>query len=279
MIKFIKLTVIACLSFLILNGCILTKKSITTKNHSQLTQNDTYQASNGKITMLAEQLQNKNDGQMRIILLGAPGAGKGTQAQIIANEYNIPQISTGDMLRAAIKQKSPLGLKVKSIMECGSLVSDDIVIALIKERITHNDCQNGFLLDGFPRTIIQAQALVSNNIYIDHVLEISVPDEMIIQRISGRRVHSESGRTYHIIYSPPKKEGVDNITGEALVHRQDDKEETVRKRLAVYYTQTKPLTAYYQQIAQQPNSQLRCNVISGVGPIEEIAETVLNTLS
>lgn len=185
---------------------------------------------------------------MRVILLGAPGAGKGTQAQFITSKYAIPQISTGDMLRAAVKAGSPLGSLVKEVMATGGLVTDDIIIALVKERIEQPDCANGFLLDGFPRTIPQAEAMEEAGIAIDVVVEIGVADEEIVKRLSGRRVHADSGRIYHVINNPPKVAGVDDQTGEPLIQRDDDKEETVRKRLKVYHEQTKPLVNFYQQL-------------------------------
>src|SRR5690554_2255019 len=178
---------------------------------------------------------------MRLILLGAPGAGKGTQAQFICERFNIPQISTGDMLRAAVKEGSELGVKVKEIMTSGGLVSDDIIIALVKERITQPDCENGFLFDGFPRTIPQADAMKEAGVKLDHVLEIAVEDEEIVKRLAGRRVHPGSGRVYHVEYNPPKEAGKDDVTGEALIQRDDDRESTVRNRLAVYHEQTAPL--------------------------------------
>ncbi|MDO6621074.1 MULTISPECIES: adenylate kinase [unclassified Shewanella] len=192
---------------------------------------------------------------MRIILLGAPGAGKGTQAQFIMEQYGIPQISTGDMLRAAIKAGTPLGLEAKSVMDAGQLVSDDLIIGLVKERIAQDDCAKGFLLDGFPRTIPQADAMVANGIEIDHVIEIDVPDEEIVKRMSGRRVHSGSGRVYHIIFNQPKVEGKDDVTGEDLSIRPDDEESTVRKRLGIYHEQTKPLVEYYGKVAAAGNTQ------------------------
>ncbi len=185
---------------------------------------------------------------MRVILLGAPGAGKGTQAQFITSKYGIPQISTGDMLRAAVKAGTALGLQVKEVMNSGGLVTDDIIIALVKERIAQSDCASGFLLDGFPRTIPQAQAMEDAGIRIDVVVEISVADEEIVNRLSGRRVHPDSGRVYHVTNNPPKQAGIDDITGEALIQRDDDKEETVRKRLQVYHQQTKPLVDFYQNL-------------------------------
>ena len=188
---------------------------------------------------------------MRIILLGAPGAGKGTQAQFIMNTYHIPQISTGDMLRAAIKAGTELGQKAKAVMDAGQLVSDDIMIGLVQERITQDDCKQGFLLDGFPRTIPQADAMQEAGIAIDHVLEFDVADDVIVSRMAGRRVHPGSGRVYHIEHNPPKVEGKDDVTGDELVIREDDKEATVRKRLAIYHEQTEPLVTYYQNLAQQ----------------------------
>ena len=185
---------------------------------------------------------------MRIILLGPPGAGKGTQAQNITKAFNIPQISTGDMLRAAIKAGTELGKQAKAVMDAGKLVSDEIILGLVKERIAKDDCKNGFLFDGFPRTIPQAQALVDNGIGIDAVVELQVPDEKIVNRMSGRRVHLASGRTYHIVYNPPKVEGKDDVTGEPLVIRPDDEESTVRNRLKVYHEQTEPLVAFYKEL-------------------------------
>ena len=185
---------------------------------------------------------------MRVILLGAPGAGKGTQAQFICEQFAIPQISTGDMLRAAVKAGSELGLKVKEIMETGGLVSDEIIIDLVKERIQQDDCVNGFLFDGFPRTIPQAEALLEGGVEIDHVVEIDVADEEIVKRLSGRRVHPGSGRVYHLVYNPPKVEGKDDETGEELVQRPDDEEDTVRKRLAIYHDQTAPLVSFYKKL-------------------------------
>lgn len=213
---------------------------------------------------------------MRVILLGAPGAGKGTQAKFIMEQFGIPQISTGDMLRAAVKAGSPLGLKVKDIMSSGGLVSDDIIIALVKERIQEADCANGFLFDGFPRTIPQAEAMVSAGVDIDHVLEIDVADEEIVARLSGRRVHEASGRVYHTLYNPPKIAGKDDETGDDLVQRPDDQEETVRKRLALYHDQTKPLVGFYA--ARQATTSVKCNKIAGVGSVEEIRQRVLNVL-
>lgn len=215
---------------------------------------------------------------MRVILLGAPGAGKGTQARFITERYKIPQISTGDMLRAAVKAGSPLGLKVKEIMASGGLVSDDIIIALVQERIQEEDCKNGFLFDGFPRTIPQAEALKEANVKIDYVVEIDVDDEEIVSRMSGRRVHEGSGRVYHVQHNPPKVEGVDDETGEPLIQREDDKEETVRKRLQVYHTQTKPLVDFYQELSAA-NGEPKCSRVEGVGSVEEITARVLSALS
>jgi len=192
---------------------------------------------------------------MRIILLGAPGAGKGTQAQFIMEKYGIPQISTGDMLRAAIKAGTELGKQAKAVIDAGELVSDDIILGLVKERISQDDCAKGFLLDGFPRTIPQADGLKEIGVAIDYVLEFDVPDDVIVERMSGRRAHLASGRTYHVVYNPPKVEGKDDVTGEELVVRDDDKEETVRSRLKVYHDQTAPLIAYYKKEADAGNTQ------------------------
>jgi adenylate kinase len=213
---------------------------------------------------------------MRIILLGAPGAGKGTQAEYLRDTYGIPQISTGDMLRAAVKAGSPLGVQVKSVMESGGLVTDDIIIALIKDRIKNPDCANGFLFDGFPRTIPQAQALVDADVDIDVVLEIDVPDAEIVRRLSGRRVHPASGRIYHLENKPPRVVDHDDVTGEPLIQRDDDKEATVRKRLEVYHQQTKPLVAFYKNAAVEKKS-LRFLSMSGVGEIAAI-RAALKTL-
>ena len=206
---------------------------------------------------------------MRIILLGAPGAGKGTQAEYLREKYSIPQISTGDMLRAAVQLGSDLGRQVKSVMQSGGLVSDSIIIALIKDRITQSDCENGFLFDGFPRTIPQAEALVDAGVNLDVVLEIVVPDDEIVRRLVGRRVHQQSGRIYHIDNKPPKTSGKDDITGDALMQRDDDQESTVRNRLNVYHTQTKPLVDFYQRLSAS-NQQLKFLSVSGVGDIAEI---------
>ncbi|CAM3587884.1 adenylate kinase [Halomonas lysinitropha] len=216
---------------------------------------------------------------MRLILLGAPGAGKGTQAQFICERFDIPQISTGDMLRAAVNEGSDLGLKVKEIMNSGGLVSDDIIIALVKERISQPDCANGFLFDGFPRTIPQAQAMKDAEVKIDHVLEIAVDDEEIVQRLAGRRVHPGSGRVYHVRYQPPKEEGKDDVTGEALIQRDDDRESTVRNRLAVYHEQTAPLVDYYRQWAKEdPEAAPEYHRVEGVGSIDDITAQVIEAL-
>ena len=192
---------------------------------------------------------------MRIVLLGAPGAGKGTQAQFLMAKFGIPQISTGDMLRAAISAGTELGKQAKAVMDAGQLVSDELIIGLVKERITQEDCKAGFLLDGFPRTIPQADAMKENGITVDHVLEFDVPDEVIVERMAGRRVHSGSGRVYHLVYNPPKVEGKDDVTGDDLSIRPDDEESTVRKRLAIYHEQTKPLVDFYQSEAKSGNCQ------------------------
>lgn len=213
---------------------------------------------------------------MRVILLGAPGSGKGTQAQAITEKFGIPQISTGDMLRAAVREGTPLGLEAKKIMDAGLLVSDEIILGLIQERIKADDCRNGFLLDGFPRTIAQADGLQKMGIGIDHVIEFEVDDEAIVQRMSGRRVHPASGRTYHIVFNPPQKDGVDDATGEPLIQRDDDSEATVRKRLSVYHEQTKPLVGYYQEMAAQ--GSVRFASTNGIGNVETITKRLLGLL-
>ena len=216
---------------------------------------------------------------MRLILLGAPGAGKGTQASFICRKYGIPQISTGDMLRAAVKAGTSMGLAAKKVMDSGGLVSDDIIIGLVKERITQPDCANGFLFDGFPRTIVQADALKAAGVKLDLVLEIDVPDEAIVERMSGRRVHQPSGRSYHLKYNPPKMPGKDDETGEDLMQRDDDKEETVKKRLAIYQSQTRPLVAYYSDwVATGDADAPRYRQISGTGSVEDIAARALEAL-
>ncbi|MGZ8240119.1 MAG: adenylate kinase [Methylobacter sp.] len=211
---------------------------------------------------------------MRIILLGSPGSGKGTQAQFITEKYGIPQISTGDMLRAAVREGTPLGVEAKKVMEAGGLVSDSIILGLIKERIAQPDCVNGFLLDGFPRTIAQAEGLDAMGVTIDTVIEIVVPDEEIVKRIAGRRVHLPSGRTYHIEFNPPKVDCLDDVTGEALIQRNDDKEEIVRKRLSVYHEQTQPLVGYYSA----KGGSVKFGSISGMGTVDEITEKVFEIL-
>jgi len=214
---------------------------------------------------------------MRIILLGAPGAGKGTQAQFLTKKYNIPQISTGDMLRAAIKAGTELGKKAKEAMDAGQLVSDDIIIGLVKERIAEDDCKNGYLLDGFPRTLPQADAVTNAGIEIDAVIEIDVPDEEIVKRMSGRRAHLASGRTYHIIYNPPKVAGKDDITGEELVQRDDDKEEVVKDRLKVYHEQTEPLIDYYKAQAEK-NPNVKYIRVDGTADIKDVEEAIVSGL-
>lgn len=217
---------------------------------------------------------------MRLILLGAPGAGKGTQATFIKEKYNIPQISTGDMLRAAIKEGTALGLAAKAVMDAGNLVSDDIIIGLVKDRLKAPDCANGYLFDGFPRTIAQADAMKEAGVAIDYVLEISVPDESIVERMSGRRMHLSSGRTYHVKFNPPKVDGKDDVTGEDLVQRDDDKEEVVLKRLSVFHEQTEVLLSYYNNWAQsgQPGAP-KYRKIEGLGEVEQIREKAFAALS
>ena len=217
---------------------------------------------------------------MRLILLGAPGAGKGTQATFICQKYGIPQISTGDMLRAAVKAGTPLGIEAKKVMDAGGLVSDDLIINLVKERITQADCAQGFLFDGFPRTIPQADAMKAAGVKLDFVLEIDVPFDAIIERMSGRRAHVASGRTYHVKFNPPKVEGIDDVTGEALVQRVDDQEETVKKRLQVYSDQTRPLVDYYSNWAKaDAASAPQYRAISGTGNVEEITSRALAALT
>jgi adenylate kinase len=217
---------------------------------------------------------------MRLILLGAPGAGKGTQATFICQKYGIPQISTGDMLRAAVKAGTPLGIEAKKIMDAGALVSDDLIINLVKERIAQPDCAQGFLFDGFPRTIPQADAMKSAGVKLDYVLEIDVPFEAIIERMSGRRSHPASGRTYHVKFNPPKVDGKDDVTGEPLIQREDDKEETVRKRLEVYSAQTRPLVDYYSNWAKAaPDAAPKYRAISGMGGVDDITARAFEALS
>ena len=213
---------------------------------------------------------------MKVLLLGAPGAGKGTQAQFITHEFGIPQISTGDMLRAAIKAGTPLGLEAKKIMDAGGLVRDDIIIGMVKERIAQPDCANGFLFDGFPRTLAQAEAMVAAGVDLDAVVEIDVPDAAIVERMSGRRVHLPSGRTYHVKYNPPKVAGKDDETGEDLVQRDDDKEETVKKRLAVYHEQTEVLVDFYSKLTGEHAP--RYIKVDGTQPVETVKENVITAL-
>ena len=216
---------------------------------------------------------------MRLILLGPPGAGKGTQANVIKENFGIPQISTGDMLRAAVKAGTPLGLAAKKVMDSGQLVSDDIIIGLVKERLKEPDCTNGYLFDGFPRTIPQAEAMRSSGVAIEYVLEIDVPDAEIITRMSGRRVHPASGRTYHVKFNPPKTPGKDDVSGEDLVQRADDAEETVKSRLQVYHSQTRPLVEYYAKWAAAGDSAApKSRKISGTGAVEEISQRAMDAL-
>ena len=216
---------------------------------------------------------------MRVILIGAPGAGKGTQAQYICKEFGIPQISTGDILRSAVKAETSLGLAAKEVMDAGRLVSDDIMIGLVKERLEQPDCANGCLFDGFPRTIPQAEALLDSGVDIDHVVEVAVDDEEIIERMAGRRVHLASGRTYHIIYNPPKKDGFDDETGEPLIQRDDDQESVVRDRLSVYHEQTEPLIHFYTSwVKTGPAGAPSMNRIQGVGQVEEIRDEIFKAL-
>ena len=214
---------------------------------------------------------------MRIVLLGAPGAGKGTQAQYICEKYGIPQISTGDMLRAAVKAQSELGKQVEKVMASGGLVTDEIIIALVKTRIEEEDCKDGFLFDGFPRTIPQASALLESNILIDVVLEIDVQDDEIVKRLSGRRVHLDSGRVYHIIYNPPEKEGLDDVSGDKLIQREDDQEETVRSRLKLYHEQTKPLVDFYTKLSNI-DVNVRVIKVNGLAKVDSIKEEIFQSL-
>lgn len=213
---------------------------------------------------------------MKVLLLGAPGAGKGTQAQFITSAFGIPQISTGDMLRAAIKAGTPLGLEAKKIIDAGGLVRDDIIIGMVKERIAQNDCQNGFLFDGFPRTLAQAEAMMEAGVHLDAVVEIDVPDSAIIERMSGRRVHLPSGRTYHIKFNPPKTEGRDDETGEELVQRDDDKEEVVKKRLAVYHEQTEVLVGYYSKLSGE--TAPKYIKVDGTQSVDTVKSQILGAL-
>jgi adenylate kinase len=215
---------------------------------------------------------------MRVILLGAPGAGKGTQATAIKEKFNIPQISTGDMLRAAVKAGTQLGLEAKKFMDAGGLVPDEVIIGLVKERIKDADCANGFLFDGFPRTIPQAEAMKQVGVDIDYVVEIDVPDEEIVKRLSGRRVHLSSGRTYHVEFNPPKVAGKDDVTGEDLIQRDDDKEDTIKKRLEVYHTQTEQLVGYYSQWAAQGGKAPKYVRVHGIGSVEDIRDQIFAAL-
>ena len=214
---------------------------------------------------------------MRVILLGGPGAGKGTQADVICAQFGIPKISTGDMLRAAVAADSELGRAAKRVMESGGLVSDDIILGIVAERLQDDDCKHGFLFDGFPRTIAQADGLVEAGVTIDRVLEIAVDDEEIVNRLSGRRVHPATGRTYHIRFNPPKNEGLDDETGDPLIQRDDDKEETVRERLRVYHEQTEPLINYYQRMAEV-RDELEFRRVDGIGSVSDISKRVLDAL-
>ncbi len=216
---------------------------------------------------------------MKLILLGAPGVGKGTQAQYIMEKYGIPQISTGDMLREAVREGSELGKRVKEVMDSGALVTDEIILDLVKERIQKDDCSNGFLFDGFPRTIPQAQALLDQGIDIDCVIEIAVPDAEIVSRLSGRRMHPGSGRVYHVTNNPPKVEGKDDVTGEDLIQRDDDKEETIAERLSVYREQTEPLVAFYKDLSKKQGSQLSYHSIDGLGDTDDIKTVIFDILS
>lgn len=215
---------------------------------------------------------------MRVILLGGPGAGKGTQADFICAEYSIPKISTGDMLRAAVKASTDLGIKAKAVMDAGGLVSDDLILGLIRQRITEPDCARGFLFDGFPRTIPQAEGLDAIGVQIDRVVEIAVDDEEIVKRMSGRRMHPASGRTYHIAFNPPQVAGVDDVTGEALVQRDDDKEETVRHRLRVYHDQTEPLIDFYAKRAGKP-ALLKFARVDGIGAVDAVRQRLIGALT
>jgi adenylate kinase len=218
--------------------------------------------------------------RMRLILLGGPGAGKGTQAAFITQKYGIPQVSTGDMLRAAVKAGTPLGVAAKQVMDRGELVSDDIIVGLVKERIKADDARNGFLFDGFPRTIPQADAMTNSGVGLEHVVEIAVPDEAIIERMSGRRAHLPSGRTYHVKFNPPKVAGKDDVTGEPLVQRDDDREETVRKRLEVYHQQTEPLVHYYDKWAKSGDPKApKYHQVSGLGTVDEVRDRIFTAIA
>ena len=216
---------------------------------------------------------------MKIILLGPPGAGKGTQANLVKEKFNIPQISTGDMLRAAVSAGTELGLQAKKVMDAGGLVSDDLILGLVKERINEDDCANGYLFDGFPRTIVQAEAMITAGIEVDYVIEIKVEDEAIIKRMSGRRAHLASGRTYHVEFNPPKVEGKDDVTGEDLVQRDDDKEETVRNRLDVYHEQTSPLINFYTQESNKDNANIKYITVDGMQEVDTVTKNILSQLT
>jgi len=215
---------------------------------------------------------------VKVILLGPPGAGKGTQANLIKEKFNIPQISTGDMLRAAVSAGTPLGLEAKKVMDAGGLVSDELILGLVKERVNQDDCENGYLLDGFPRTIAQADGMVSLGIDVEYVVEIKVEDSAIISRMSGRRAHLASGRTYHVEFNPPKVEGKDDVTGEDIVQRDDDKAETVKKRLDVYHEQTAPLVKYYTDLANQDGSKTRYVSVNGMNDVNDVMNDILSQL-
>jgi len=216
---------------------------------------------------------------VKIILLGPPGAGKGTQANLIKEKFNIPQISTGDMLRAAVSAGTPLGLEAKKVMDAGGLVSDELILGLVKERVNEDDCENGYLLDGFPRTIAQADGMVSLGIDVEYVVEIKVEDSAIVSRMSGRRAHLASGRTYHIEFNPPKVEGKDDVTGEDIVQRDDDKAETVKKRLDVYHEQTSPLVKYYTDLANQDGSNTKYVSVNGMNDVNDVMNDILSQLT
>jgi adenylate kinase len=215
---------------------------------------------------------------VKIILLGPPGAGKGTQANLIKEKFSIPQISTGDMLRAAVSAGTPLGIEAKKVMDAGGLVSDELILGLVKERVNDGDCKNGYLLDGFPRTIAQADGMVSLGIDVDYVVEIKVEDSAIVSRMSGRRAHLASGRTYHIKFNPPQVEGKDDVTGEDIVQRDDDKEETVKKRLDVYHEQTSPLVKYYTELANQDGSKTKYVSVDGMKDVNDVKQAILSKL-
>ncbi len=215
---------------------------------------------------------------MKIILLGPPGAGKGTQANLIKEKFKIPQISTGDMLRAAVSAGTELGLEAKKVMDAGGLVSDELILGLVKERISEDDCVNGYLFDGFPRTLVQAEAMAKSAIEVDYVVEIKVEDEPIVKRMSGRRAHLASGRTYHVEFNPPKVEGKDDVTGEDLVQRDDDKEETVKKRLDVYHEQTSPLINYYTEEANKSDAKIKYVSVNGMQEVNDVTKDILSKL-